>query len=113
MFAMRSARHSKVVATGLLAVTALILTACGAGSGAAPSSDGAAAPVVASSAESSAALVSSAASSSGPASATSPSTAGGGASRVTINITQAKGCVVTPDTVHAGAVTFSVKNVDA
>ena len=32
---------------------------------------------------------------------------------MTIEITDAKGCVATPDTIGAGAVTFNVKNVDA
>ncbi len=89
-------------AAGLLTAAAVLLSACASGS--APSAGGVAASVAPGAALSS------------PTSAVSPagSTAKApGASTVAITITDAKGCVATPDTVPAGAVTFNVRNVDA
>ena len=107
-----SARSSHaVVAAGLLAATALLLSACGSTSTPASGS----ATVSSRSAAASGASVSSAAETSGGGSPAAPasSSAAGGPSTVAISITDAKGCVATPDSVPAGAVTFNVKNVDA
>ena len=88
-------------ATGLLAAAALLISAC-------------------SSSSTSGATSSSGASSGSPASPVSSSgvpagtaTASSGPSTVTLSITDAEGCVPTPNTVPAGTVTFNVKNVDA
>ena len=43
----------------------------------------------------------------------SGSSSGSGSAAVTITITDAKGCVSEPDTVPAGPVTFTIKNVDS
>ena len=42
-----------------------------------------------------------------------PTTAAGGAGQVTIEITDAGGCAISPSTVPAGGVTFAIFNVDA
>ena len=102
MFNPRSSRA--LAATGLLAATALLISACGSSSSTASS----AAP-----SSSSAGASAPAASNSAPAAVSASSPAAGGASTVAISITDAKGCVATPNTVPAGPVTFNVKNVDA
>ena len=58
---------------------------------------------------------SAAAASSGSASSagSAPRSAAGGPAAVTITITDAKGCVTDPDTVPAGPVTFTIKNLDS
>ncbi len=101
-----------LAATGLLAATALLITACGASSSNANTGSAAAA---ASAGAAAGRATGASSTSSGSASGAVPSSgaATGGPSTVTINITDAKGCVASPDTVPAGPITFTVKNVDA
>ena len=123
MFHLRSARlHRVSVAGALLIAAALTTTACGSGSGIPASAGGsAAATQVASSASvgavagSGGAAAGSDGSAPGSASAagSTASAASSGPTTVSITITDAKGCVASPATVPAGAVTFQVKNVDA
>lgn len=124
-------RARPTTAACLLLSAGLLMSACGSASGPsagstpgagqatlAPSSAGGTVPAVAVSA----------ASASSPAGAPLTGSAAGGVSTVpnltapnspvpnstvTISITDAKGCVASPDTVPAGAVTFDVKNLDA
>lgn len=107
MFRLRSDRLRRATAAGgLLTAVVLVAGACGSGS-AVPAAAGGTSAGGASSAQSAPA-------SSGSASATSAaSSSAGGPATVSISITDAKGCVATPDTVPAGAVTFNVKNLDA
>ena len=97
-----------VAAAGLLAAAALLISACGSSSDNATSSSASAA---ASSAPAGISVSSAADASS--AAGSSVSSPAGGPSTVTISITDAKGCVATPNTVPAGPVTFQVKNIDA
>ncbi len=87
------------------AAAALLLSACGSSTSSGPTSTGSA---------SDAAL---AASASGSGSTGSPaggsSGASGSGSAVTVTITDANGCQLDPETVSAGQVTFTLKNVDA
>lgn len=100
MFRLPSDRLRRATAAGaLLTAVALVAGACGSGSATPAAAGGSAAP-------SSATVVSSSATASGTA-------ANGGPVTVSISITDAKGCVASPDTVPAGAVTFDVKNLDA
>lgn len=98
------------ITAATLAAAALLLSACGAGS-TAGSSQGAPSSIAATSTVASGDAPTSTAAVTSQAAAGSPGTAA--ASAVSITITDAKGCVATPDTVPAGAVTFTVKNVDA
>lgn len=100
MSRMRSARLRRATATGAL-MTALVLLAgaCGSGSTTPAAAGGSAATT--------------AASSSAAASSAAAGSSSGGPVTVSISITDAKGCVASPDTVPAGPVTFDVKNLDA
>ena len=100
MSRMRSARLRRATATGaLLTAVALLSGACGSGSTTPAAAGGSAATTAASAGAA-------ASSSAAPAS-------NGGPVTVSISITDAKGCVASPDTVPAGPVTFNVKNLDA
>lgn len=106
MFRLRSDRLRRAAAAGgLLTAVVLVAGACGSGS-AVPAAAGGSSVSSASTAQSAAAQ------SSGPAASAATSSAGGPVT-VSISITDAKGCVASPDTVPAGAVTFNVKNLDA
>lgn len=127
MFTLRRDRARRSAATtGLLAAGALLLSGCAAKSVATGSPSGPAASGVASSAGASSAGASSsvaapagaaasgaAASGAGSSSPGSSAATPGGPASVAITITDAKGCIASPDTVVAGAVTFTVKNIDA
>ena len=104
----RTARSSRgFAATGLLAASALLISACGSSS----TSGATSGSVVSSAPSGSSGSAASSPSSSGAAPGTA--TAASGPSTVTLSITDAEGCVPTPNTVPAGTVTFNVKNVDA
>lgn len=106
MFRLRSDRLRRAAAAGaLLTAVALVAGACGSGSATSAAAGGSAAT-------GSAAVSSSGTASSGSGSAAATSSNGGPAT-VSITITDAKGCVASPDSVPAGAVTFNVKNLDA
>ncbi len=97
-----SARRSPRLRTlAAVAATGLVLTGCGSTESAGSADQ--AAPVSAASGEPSAAAESSGATTVGA----------GGETVVDVAITDAGGCVATPDTVAAGPVTFTVRNVDA
>jgi iron uptake system component EfeO len=127
MFTLRRDRARRSAATtGLLAAGALLLSGCAAKSVATGSPSGPAASGVASSAGASSAGASSsvaapagaaasgaAASGAGSSSPGSSAATPGGPASVAITITDAKGCIASPDMVVAGAVTFTVKNIDA
>ena len=104
MFCLPSNRlRRSTAAAALITAVALTAGACGSGSMTPAATGGSSAP-------------SSAAAATGGAAATtagSAVTAKGGPVTVSISITDAKGCVASPDTVPAGAVTFDVKNLDA
>ncbi|MET3804417.1 iron uptake system component EfeO [Nakamurella sp. UYEF19] len=114
MFFLRRDRPGRTAAaTSVLAAGALLLSACGSGSTSAAStgagSAAAGSAVVGPSASANSGTESSGAVATSPAS----SAVASGPTTVSISITDAKGCVATPDTVPAGAVTFDVENLDA
>ena len=114
MFRLRSARLRRATAAGaLISAVALVAGACGSSSSTPAAAGGSSAPVSAASSAPAAASSGSAASSSTPVSAAAGTSSSGGPVTVSISITDAKGCVASPDTVPAGAVTFNVKNLDA
>ncbi len=97
---------------GLLIATAgvLVLSACSSGSDSAGSSSAASAP---SSAGSTAGSTTSAVASAASSSSAGPGSSSGAAGEVQVLVTEADGCIATPDTVPAGQVTFVITNVDA
>ncbi|GGM15088.1 iron uptake system protein EfeO [Nakamurella endophytica] len=99
----RLSRRATALGAAVLA-TAVLSTACGTSTGAGASS-------AATSAGSSAG--SSAGGAAGSSAGAASSAAAGSGSRVTVTITDAQGCAVSPDTVPAGQVTFDLRNVDA
>ena len=114
MFRLRSDRLRRATAAGaLIGAVALVAGACGSSSSTPAAAGGSSAPGSAASSAPAAASSGSAASSSTPASAAAGTSSSGGPVTVSISITDAKGCVASPDTVPAGAVTFNVKNLDA
>lgn len=111
MFIPRRDRAGRpAVTAGLLAAGVLLLSACASNSIGPTSSPAAAGS---SSAGSASARSSSTGSSSTASSSAAVSGTAGGPAKVAITITDAKGCVASPDTVAAGAVTFTVRNLDA
>jgi iron uptake system component EfeO len=88
-------RRSRYLPAVLLTIGALALAGCGSSSTTATSSAGAAG------------------SSPAPSAAPSGSAATGAPGEIAVTVTEADGCVATPDTVPAGQVTFVITNVDA
>ena len=88
-------RRSRYLPAVLLTIGALALAGCGSSSTTATSSAGAAS------------------SSPAPSAAPSGSAATGAPGEIAVTVTEADGCVATPDTVPAGQVTFVITNVDA
>ena len=114
MFTLRRDHAARAAAaTGLVAATALLLSACGSSSSTGAGASSAATSAAASSAQVSGSATASTAVSSSAAASGSASAGANGTSTVSISITDAKGCAATPDTVPAGVVTFNVKNLDA
>ncbi len=106
MFRPFPASARRLVSAGaLVTVASLSVSACGAGSGTAAGGGG--------STPGTAPASSAVPGTSGAAGTTTASSASSGPTTVSISITDAKGCVASPDTVPAGAVRFNVKNVDA
>ena len=101
---MSMSRRSRPGVVAGLAATVLVLSACGSSTDSAGTSGGSA-PASSAQASSSAPESSAAGSAS--------SAAAGEAGVVEIVITEAGGCVTTPDTIAAGAITFHVVNQDA
>ena len=90
-------RLSRSWSAALFTVGAVLLTACGSTAGTSASSESPSAAT-------------------GAVSAAAGSSAAGGAGapgQVSVTVTEADGCVATPDTVPAGQVTFVISNVDA
>jgi iron uptake system component EfeO len=88
-------RRSRYLPAVLLTIGALALAGCGSSSTTATSSAGAAS------------------SSPAPSAAPSGSASTGAPGEIAVTVTEADGCVATPDTVPAGQVTFVITNVDA
>jgi iron uptake system component EfeO len=106
MFRLRPDRLRRATAAGAL-LTGVVLAAGACGSGSTtPAAAGGSAP-------SSATAAASGSGSTAAGSGAAATSAAGGPVTVSISITDAKGCVASPDTVPAGAVTFNIKNLDA
>jgi len=88
-------RRSRYLPAVLLTIGALALAGCGSSSTTATSSAGAAS------------------SSPAPSAAPSGSASTGAPGEIAVTVTEADGCIATPDTVPAGQVTFVITNVDA
>ncbi|RIJ78681.1 hypothetical protein D1871_01630 [Nakamurella silvestris] len=114
MFSSRALGRAKVAAA--VAATALVLSACGSSDEA--GSTPAATTTAGATTASDAVTVDGSPESSETAGATGGETTGGSQAAgepgiVTITVTEADGCVASPDTVPAGPITFNVTNVDA
>ncbi|MEJ7649385.1 MAG: iron uptake system protein EfeO [Nakamurella sp.] len=107
---MRSTSPTRLALLPLVAA-ALLAASCGTADNAAVPA-GSAAATGSSAAPSAGSSASSAAGTSSGA-APSSSVAAGGATTVKVEITDAAGCAITPDSVAAGPVTFAITNVDA